>query len=369
MTSSSVLENLRAELAELDGHLLETVARRRDLVSQIGRVKEEHGIATRDYGQEKVVLQRARERARQVGVDEEVAANLMVQLIRSSLKVQERQRVAAEGEGAGQTALVIGGAGKIGGWFVRFLANQGYRVEVADPAGTVDGYECTRDWATSALEQDVIVVAAPLGHTSGILKQLALRKPAGIVFDVGSLKTPLREGLQALHEAGVQVTSVHPMFGPDVELLSGKHVLFVDVGVPEATAKARALFDSTMAVQMEMSLDEHDRLIAYILGLSHAVNIAFFTALAESTEDAPRLATLSSSTFQAQLEVAARVASENPHLYYEIQALNEFGEESLSALNRAVNRLTTAVKNGDEEAFIALMEQGAGYLSGIQIQK
>ena len=30
-----------------------------------------------------------------------------------------------------------------------------------------------------------------------------------------------------------------------------------------------------------MGLDEHDRLIAYVLGLSHALNIAFFTALAK----------------------------------------------------------------------------------------
>ena len=41
-----------------------------------------------------------------------------------------------------------------------------------------------------------------------------------------------------------------------------------------------------------MGLDEHDRLIAYVLGLSHALNIAFFTALADSGEAAPRLAKL-----------------------------------------------------------------------------
>ena len=35
----------------------------------------------------------------------------------------------------GQRALVIGGAGKIGGWFAQFLGSQGFRVEIADPAG------------------------------------------------------------------------------------------------------------------------------------------------------------------------------------------------------------------------------------------
>ena len=44
------------------------------------------------------------------------------------------------------------------------------------------------------------------------------------------------------------------------------------------------------------TLDEHDRVIAYILGLSHALNVAFVTAMAESGEAAPRLADMSSTT-------------------------------------------------------------------------
>lgn len=46
-----------------------------------------------------------------------------------------------------------------------------------------------------------------------------------------------------------------------------------------------------------MDPESHDGLIAYVLGLSHALNIAFFTALAESGEAAPRLARMSSTTF------------------------------------------------------------------------
>ncbi len=94
------------------------------------------------------------------------------------------------------------------------------------------------------------------------------------------------------------------MFGPDTELLSGRHVIFVDVGTAGALEEARSLFASTMAERVVMTLDEHDRLIAYVLGLSHALNIAFFTALANSGEAAPRLAQLSSTTYDAQVDVA-----------------------------------------------------------------
>jgi chorismate mutase/prephenate dehydrogenase len=191
---------------------------------------------------------------------------------------------------------------------------------------------------------------------------LAQRQPRGLIFDLGSLKTPLRAGLDALVKAGCRVTSVHPMFGPDTELLSGRHVIFIDLGHRQALAEAQALFASTMAERVVMDLDEHDRLIAYVLGLSHALNIAFFTALADSGEAALRLANLSSTTFDAQLEVASRVAAESPELYFEIQSANEYGGESLKALRSAVERLIAAVTTGNGKEFEALMTRGRSYL-------
>jgi chorismate mutase/prephenate dehydrogenase len=152
------------------------------------------------------------------------------------------------------------------------------------------------------------------------------------------------------------------MFGPDTNLLSGRHVIFVEVGVPAATAQARALFGSTMAEQIEMSLEDHDRLIAYVLGLSHALNLAFFTALAESGELVPRLKNMSSTTFDAQLKVASLVAADNPHLYFEIQALNDYGRTSLDALRVATERIQRLVEDKNEQGFVELMEAGRKYL-------
>ena len=191
-----------------------------------------------------------------------------------------------------------------------------------------------------------------------------------MVFDLGSLKSPLRAGLTALRNAGVAVTSLHPMFGPDTELLSGRHVIFIDLGACRGAARRRARCSPpTMAEQVVMGLDEHDRLIAYVLGLSHALNIAFFTALAESGEAAPRLVQLSSTTFDAQFDIASDVAEESPELYYEIQRLNDFGAESLDALARAVDAVRSAVASGDQARFTALMRQGHEYVKGRRDQR
>jgi chorismate mutase/prephenate dehydrogenase len=356
------LEELRARLDVLDRELLGLVAERQAISTEIAAVKRSTGQSTRDFGREREVLLKARHDAEALGVPPSLAESILELLIRSSLTTQEQARVAAQGRGSGRRALVIGGAGKMGRWTADFLASQGFAITVADPTATVPGYECVSDWRQTDVSHDLIVVATPLKIANEVLLALAVRKPRGVVFDIGSLKTPLRDGLQALRAAGCRVTSVHPMFGPDTELLSGRHVIFIDLGNVEALEEARSLFASTMANQVVMGLDEHDRLIAFVLGLAHALNIAFFTALAESGEAAPRLARLSSTTFDAQLDVATRVASENPHLYFEIQSLNAYGEEPLLALRAAVERIWQAVHEHDAGSFVAMMRQGSEYL-------
>jgi len=354
---------LRQRLDAIDAQLLALIAERQAISGEIAQVKQATGLATRDYGREREVLLGARTRAAAAGVSPELAEQLMRLLIRSSLTRQEQSTVAARGTGSGRRALVIGGAGKMGRWFVDFLLSQGFAVDVADPQGAPPGSRDIGDFRTAELSHDFIVVAAPLGISDAVLRDLAQCAPTGVVFDIGSLKTPLRQSLLALRAAGVRATSVHPMYGPDTELLSGRHVIFIDLGDADALAEARALFAPTMAEQVVMDLDEHDRLIAYVLGLSHAVNIVFFSALADSGEAAPRLARMSSTTFDAQLEVASRVAEESPDLYFEIQRLNDHGRESLEALSRAVSELRRTVDVGDEAAFEALMLRGREYLA------
>jgi chorismate mutase / prephenate dehydrogenase len=356
------LDQLRQRLTQVDREIIRLVKERQDIVGQIGAHKIANSVPTRDYERERDVLKGARDLATSIGLEPDLAESIIELLIRSSLTRQEETRVASVTSGEGKRALVIGGCGKMGAWFVRFLASQGYGVTIADPSAPAGRDDAVTDWHGLTLDHDLVVVAAPIEITAGILAELAERRPSGVVLDVGSLKTPLRAGLDKLVDAGCRVTSIHPMFGPDTRLLSGRNVIFVDLGSPEATAEARALFAPTMAELIEMSLDDHDRLIAYVLGLAHALNIVFFTALAESGELVPRLRNLSSTTFDAQLKVASLVAHENPHLYFEIQALNDYGYTSLEALRAAAEKIQALVAAGDEPGFVKLMESGLNYL-------
>lgn len=356
------LNRLRTSLSAIDRRLVELIAERQQIVADIGKTKLTSGVGTRDYAREKDVLGMGRTQAADLGVDADLVENILQMLIRSSLESQERDRVVAEGKGDGRRALIIGGAGKMGRWFVDFFSSQGFATTVADTT-VDDGPARFRNWTDAGVDFDVIVVAAPLAVSGRILAQLAVLKPKGLVFDIGSLKSPLMDGLKELQAAGCKVASIHPMYGPNTRLLSGRHLILCDVGDAEAMTEAKELFAATMVEQLVMGLEDHDRLISYVLGLSHALNIAFFTALAESGEAAPKLAKMSSTTFDSQLLVAAAVAQDNPHMYFEIQSLNKFGLGPLDALCEAAGRIRETVAGGDEEAFVELMKKGREYLA------
>ncbi len=358
------LEALRAALEAVDQEILDAWARRDAITAAIGRLKEAAGRPIHDAAQEERVLERARSHAAERGIPGDLAAELVALLMRSSLARQEDIRVRAQGRGAGRPALVIGGGGRMGRWFCRLLAAQGYDVRVADPAGGPPGVPTVADWRDTLDDFALTVVAAPLQSSVEVLEGIGAKKRKGLIFDIASVKSPMARALSAAAENGCRIASVHPMFGPDAHVLHGCHVLVMDVGHAEAAEEAAGVFAGTMAEILRMPLAEHDPLIAYVLGLSHVLNLAFLTALQDSGEQAPRLARLSSVTFDRQLKVAAAVARENPYLYYEIQQRNPHGPAAIHNLAGAVSRLAAVIHDDDEEAFVRLMLAGREYVAG-----
>ena len=80
---------LRGRIVELDDELIRLVGSRRDLVLEVGRLKESLGMPVLDPAQEARVVRRAAERARELGVDEELARDVIWRIIASARATQE----------------------------------------------------------------------------------------------------------------------------------------------------------------------------------------------------------------------------------------------------------------------------------------
>ena len=178
-----------------------------------------------------------------------------------------------------------------------------------------------------------------------------------IVFDICSLKSPIELAIQRARATGVRVCSIHPMFGPSAVLLSGRVVAICDCGDKEAVKLARSLFEGTALRITEFPVAQHDRLMAYVLGLSHLVNLVTARALTLSGTEFKELSGVASTTFRKMIATAAEVVNENPALYYEIQNLNPHSGEVASLLGTAVREMEEASisERANPEEFERLM--------------
>jgi len=83
------LEALRQRILEVDRALVALVGERRDLVLEVGQIKETLGLPVLDPPQEARVVRRAAELARELGVDEELVRDVVWRIVASARDAQE----------------------------------------------------------------------------------------------------------------------------------------------------------------------------------------------------------------------------------------------------------------------------------------
>lgn len=351
MTPQERLAEARRRIDALDAELVRVAAARVAAAADAGRAKAQMGQGLVDFARERDVLERVSAASRQHGLDPAVAQDLVARLVVASTSRQESERLAASRGGAGRTAVVVGGAGRMGRWFVAFLRSAGHEAFVLDPAEPAAQAEATRRLP----DADLVVVAVPPSEAAHLYRTWCAKPPRGVVADVCSVKAPLVPALRALAAAGGKVASFHPMFGPSTTVLRGADVVLCRTGDAVAEQAVRDLFAPTTAHLVEVGLEGHDRLMADVLSLAHAAAMAF----AAATPGAP----LAQSTTSRRLrEVAAGVVRESPQVYYEIQAGNPHSLDALDRLAAGLARLRASVAAKDPAAFGAVLADGRARL-------
>jgi len=82
------LEELRERIISVDDEIIRLIGERRDLVLEVGRIKESLGLPIMDPAREARVVRRVAERSRALGVDEELTRDVIWRIISSARQVQ-----------------------------------------------------------------------------------------------------------------------------------------------------------------------------------------------------------------------------------------------------------------------------------------
>jgi prephenate dehydrogenase len=244
-------------------------------------------------------------------------------------------------------AAIIGGYGEMGRWFERFLGAR--EIDV-----TLVGRSSNAHYA----DYDVVVVAVPVDVTCDVIAQVAPQmKPGAVLFDITSVKTnPVKQMLISA-PAGVELVSVHPLFGPSMPDMEGQTVIVTPVRGERGRKFLIDLFEKAGAHVEELSAEEHDHIMSVIQGLTHFGYIATGATLEALRFDIKRSRRFMSPVYEIFIDFIGRILGQNPALYASIQmnadrSVREAFLTQCAALNDIINA-------NDSAAFIATMKRAA----------
>lgn len=253
--------------------------------------------------------------------------------------------------------VVIGGAGRMGAWFARYFAQKGHVVNIfdvrrkrAEEIAHQLGVQTANDSFHALKNADFVLVSVPIDVTPGVLRELVpLVRKNMILAEIASLKKKSQTVLRQISRKGILTLSIHPLFGPGANDVVANKIALIPVSNEKRELEAaRQLFPE--AKLLSTDADQHDRMMAVVLSLTHFVNMVYASTLID--DDLASLKKFAGPSFLTQLTLAQSVLSEDPSNYFSIQLLDRSNETYLRKFLSGFNTLRILVRNEDRRGFI-----------------
>lgn len=199
--------------------------------------------------------------------------------------------------------LVIVGAGLIGGSLVKALKAAGSEIgeftavgrnlgvlDEAKNQGFIDSY--SDDVAAAVRGADVVIIGTPVGAMRPLFERMYETLPCDcVVSDVGSVKASVVEMARtALKNKAGNFVPAHPISGTEhsgfnasfAELFQDRYTVItpLDENPPQAVARIKDMWLATGSHILEMSVDDHDRVLAATSHLPHVLVYALMNTIA-----------------------------------------------------------------------------------------
>ena len=211
--------------------------------------------------------------------------------------------------------ILVLGAGKMGSFFTDLLS---FDHEVAvlerDPKRLRFIYNAVRMQSPkeiTAFAPDLVINCVTLNYTIKAFKSvIPFLKPNCIISDVASVKTNIKEFYL---ESGFPYVSTHPMFGPtfaNLANLEKENTIIISEGDHLGKVFFKDLYNSLKLNVFDYTFDEHDKVVAYSLGIPFASTLVFAATMVH--QDAP------GTTFKRHMKIARGLLSEDDYLLTEI---------------------------------------------------
>ncbi|WP_061887482.1 bifunctional chorismate mutase/prephenate dehydrogenase [Aggregatibacter actinomycetemcomitans] len=353
------LAELREQIDSLDHELLQLLAKRQQVVHKVGEVKQQHGLPIYAPQREAEMLQRKREAAEQMGLSPNLIEDVLRRIMRESY-VSENQFGFKTVNPQIRKIVIVGGRGKLGSLFCRYLQGSDYQVKCLERDGWARAEQILQ-------HADVVIVSVPIANTLAVIEQLKPYLTENMLLvDFTSVKrTPLEKMLE-VHQGAV--VGLHPMFGPDVVSMAKQVVVCCDGRFSERYQWLLQQIQIWGAKIYQVDAAEHDHHMTYIQALRHFSTFVYGLYLSQQPVDLVKLLALSSPIYRLELAMVGRLFAQDAALYADIIAHKP---ENLAVIEHFKDSYETGLaffKHHDRQGFIEQFNQIRDWFGGYSEQ-
>ncbi len=253
------------------------------------------------------------------------------------------------------TVGIVGGAGRMGRWFARFLGSDcGLRVLSSESEG-YRGEVPVVPLEELVEKSDVVLISVPINAVEGVARRVApMCRPGQLLVDNTSVKSQPVAVMLECAPSGVEVLGMHTIFGPAVPSPNGQNIVFCSGAAAEPGGREPAagtlasewigLYYKFGAHIEHTTPAQHDRQMALHQGMEHFSKLALAKVVADSfSGELESLGHYASPNSRASLATMGRVLTADTSLLVQIQQVNAEGLAVLQQYAKGVNDLLAQV--------------------------
>jgi prephenate dehydrogenase len=247
-----------------------------------------------------------------------------------------------------KSITIIGAGGKMGQWFAKYFATNGYEVIGFDSETPITDKTIKKasSLVGAVLEAEIVLLCTPTRRTPEIIRLIAKEMRRGsYLIEITSQKAKTAAALLKI-PSKINPVCIHPMFGPGTKKIKGQNIISVPIkDAKKELSLVKSLFEGANFVTNDAN--EHDKKIAIILGLTHLVNLVFANIL--SKDDKISLTErMSGTTFKIQKILAESIMTESAELIETIISNQEI-RKAAEEFWKDIGRLLTDIQEGKSE--------------------
>jgi prephenate dehydrogenase len=258
---------------------------------------------------------------------------------------------------------IVGGSGRMGRWLARFLLKDGQEVvaigrnenklrEVKQQLGIK-----TATSLDAVKTADAVLISVPMDSFEAVVEQLSpYLRPQQIIMDITSIKATPVEIMHRYIKTG-KVLGTHPMFGPGAKDFYHQNVVLTPTSKKETALaqKVKQYLEARGAGVALMTPQEHDEMMAVVLGLTHFIALVSADALL-SFDQLKQMEKIGGTTYRLLLTLAQSVLTEDAEFYASLQMNLPKMPEIHALFQKKAQAWASLVRNKDSHRFVERMD-------------